>query len=413
MESRPRRNNQKRNNKRATTIIRTMQAYDSALSSKAFGDLADPGLIVAYQSHQDALRFLTAALGRGNGVALLRGPSGSGKSTTLREQFAALARDSAVAMVEGEQLTPRSLVKIMLEQFGIDVPPLDDDQRLLQRLSAFLTEKALAGETPVLIIDDVDKASSSVLRLLNWLAALESRDRFGLRLLLAGQDRLLSLVNDHGMRHLARRHPALYSLNPLTEQETVSYLRTRWIAAGRNDGEDAFSLDVCARLHEVSGGWPGSLNSCAIAVADGLARQAPSQQVPSLHVTRDGRTLASYDLTKHEYVIGRSDLADIVIEDTYISKVHAMLKVYGNAVMLIDLNSTNGTSVNSRMVQKTVLRSNDIITLGHYKIKVENVPALSAEMEEEVQASDTMRMKNLGDLRRARARRTIRVLKHK
>lgn len=132
-----------------------------------------------------------------------------------------------------------------------------------------------------------------------------------------------------------------------------------------------------------------------------------------MHVTRDGQTLASYNLTKHEYVIGRSDLADIVIADTYISKVHAMLKVYGNAVMLIDLNSTNGTSVNSRMVQKTVLRSNDIITLGHYKIKVENVPALSAEMEEEVQASDTMRMKNLGDLRRARARRTIKVLKHK
>ena len=154
MESRPRRNNQKRNNKRATTIIRTMQAYDSTLSSKAFGDLADPGLIVAYQSHSDALRFLAAALGRGNGVALLRGPRGSGKSTTLREQFAALARDSAVAMVEGEQLTPRTLVKIMLEQFGTDVPPLDDDQRLLQRLSAFLTERAHAGKMPVLIIDD-------------------------------------------------------------------------------------------------------------------------------------------------------------------------------------------------------------------------------------------------------------------
>lgn len=413
MESRPRRNNQKRNNDWAIKIKKTMQAYDSALSSKAFGDLADPGLIVAYQSHQDALRFLGAALERANGVALLRGPRGSGKTTTLREQFATLARDSAVAMVEGEQLTPRTLVKIMLEQFGVDVPPLDDDQRLLQRLSAFLTEQAYAGKMPVLIIDDADKASSSVLRLLNWLAALESRSRFVLRILLAGQDRLLTLVNDHGMRHVARRHPALYSLNPLSEQESVSYLRTRWIAAGRNDGEDAFSLDVCASLYEVSAGWPGSLNACAITVADSLARQEPSHEMPSLRVTRDGRTLASYDLTKHEYVIGRSDLADIVIEDTYISKVHAMLKVYGNAVMLIDLNSTNGTSVNSRMVQKTVLRSNDIITLGHYKIKVENVPALSAEMEEEVQASDTMRMKNLGDLRRARARRTIKVLKHK
>jgi len=390
-----------------------MQAHDSALSSKAFGNLADPGLIVAYQSHQDAQRFLAEALARDNGVALLRGPTGSGKSTTLREQFGSVARDGAIAMVAGEPLTARTLVKIMLEQFGVDVPPLNDDQQLLQRLSSFLTEKSQAGTAPVLIIDDADKASSSVLRLLNWLAALESRDRFVLRILLAGQDHLMTLVNDHGMRHFARRHPAVYSLNPLSGQEAVSYLRTRWIAAGRNDGEDVFSLDVCERLHEVSGGWPGSLNSCASAVADRLARHEPSQGVPCVHVTRDGQTLASYNLTKHEYVIGRSDLADIVIADTYISKVHAMLKVYGNAVMLIDLNSTNGTSVNSRMVQKTVLRSNDIITLGHFKIKVENVPALSAEMEEEVQASDTMRMKNLGDLRRARARRTIKVLKHK
>ena len=390
-----------------------MQAYDSTLSSKAFGDLADPGLVVACQSHQDALRFLTSALGRSNGVALLRGPTGSGKSTTLREHFAWLQRDGVVAMVAGEHLTPRTLVKIMLEQFGIDVPALDGDQQLLQRLSTFLTEKTHSGKAPVLIVDDADNAPSSVLRLLNWLAALESRERFILRSLLAGQDKLLRLVNDHGMRHVARRHPSMYSLNPLTEHEAVTYLRTRWIAAGRNDGEEVFSIDVCALLHEMSAGWPGSLNSYAIPVADRVASHEPSKLVPRLHVTRDGRTLATHDLTKHEYVIGRSELADIVIEDTYISKVHAMLKVYGNAVMLIDLNSTNGTSVNSRIVQKTVLRSNDIISIGHFRIKVENIPVLTAEMEEEVQASDTMRMKNLGDLRRARARRTIKVLKHK
>lgn len=390
-----------------------MQAHDSTLSSKAFGDLADPGLVTVYQSHQDALEFLDSALGRNNGVALLRGPVGSGKSTALREQFARLQQQGPVAMVEGGHLTPRSLVKIMLEQFELEVPMLDDDQQLLQRLSSFLTEKTHAGTTPVLVVDDADKAPSSVLRLLNWLAALESRDRFVLRLLLAGQDRLLGLVNDHGMRHFSKRIPSLYSLNPLTEHEAVNYLRTRWIAAGRTDGEEVFSLDVCARLHEISAGWPGPLNACAAAVVERLAERAPSRAVPRLHVTRDGKTLASYYLTKHEYVIGRSELSDIVIEDTYISKVHAMLKVYGNAVMLVDLNSTNGTSVNSRMVQKTVLRSNDIITLGHYKIKVEDVPALSAEMEEEVKASDTMRMKNLGDLRRARARRAIKVLRHK
>ena len=107
------------------------------------------------------------------------------------------------------------------------------------------------------------------------------------------------------------------------------------------------------------------------------------------------------------------ELADIVVEDGYVSKIHAMLQVYSNAIVLADLNSTNGTTVNSRVVQKTVLRDNDIITLGRYTLKIENAPALSAELDEKVRASDTLTMQNLDDLRRVRARRTIAVLKHK
>ena len=383
------------------------------MSRKAFGELADPGLVVAYQSHQDALRCLSSALRRTNGVVLLQGPAGSGKSTTLRELRAWSPRDRALAMVAGEHLSPRGLVMSMLEQFGVDVPAQDDEQQLLQRLNTFVSAQAREGEAPVLIVDDADKAPSSVLRLLNWLAALESRDRFALRIVLAGQHRLARYIDDDGMRSVARRNPSTYSMNPLTEQEAMTYLRTRWIAAGGDRVDEIFPVEVCARMHEFSAGWPGKLNRRATKVVERMAALEPARQVPILHVTRDGRTLDSIELSKREYVIGRSDLSDILIEDTYVSKVHAMLKVYANAVMLIDLNSTNGTTVNSRIVQKTVLRSNDIIVLGHYNLKIENIPALSAEMEEQVNASDTMRMQNLGDLRRARARRTIKALKHK
>jgi len=155
------------------------------------------------------------------------------------------------------------------------------------------------------------------------------------------------------------------------------------------------------------------LNDHAIEVIDRVSERTPTRAVPILHVTRDGQTLASVELHKREYVIGRSDLSDILVEDAYVSKVHAMLKVYANAVMLIDLNSTNGTTVNSRIVQKTILRSNDVIVLGHYRLKIENVPAMSNDMEQQVKAADTVRIQHLGDLRRARARRTIKALKHR
>ncbi len=390
-----------------------MQAHDSILGSKAFGEHADDaGLVVTYQSHQDALRFLSSALDQANGVALLQGPTGSGKSTVIKAQLAWFARDAAVALVEGMHLRPRRLLTDMLAQFGVETAN-DHDEQLLHKLNNFVTEQARFARPPVLIIDNADLATSSALRLLNWLAALDSRGNYALRIVLTGKEGLSSLPRQDGMRSLARRHPALYSLNPLTEQETMVYLRTRLIAAGGEHGEKVFPMDVCERLHEWSRGWPGALNERAIEAMEGMTELEPSGPIPRVIVTRDGETVAEYELTERQYVIGRAEISDILVEDPYVSKMHAMLQVYANAIVLLDLNSTNGTTVNSRIVVKSVLQSNDIISLGRHRLKIENAPAISEEMDERIKASDTMTMESLEDLRRSRARRTLTMLKHK
>ena len=96
----------------------------------------------------------------------------------------------------------------MLSQYGIGTTAPGDDQQLLQQLSNFLTQQARGGHAPVLFVDDADRASSSALRLLNWLAALDARGCFALRIVLTGKDRLAGVLRDDGMRSLARRHPA-------------------------------------------------------------------------------------------------------------------------------------------------------------------------------------------------------------
>jgi hypothetical protein len=65
------------------------------------------------------------------------------------------------------------------------------------------------------------------------------------------------------------------------------------------------------------------------------------------------------------------------------------------------------------VVQKTILRNNDIISLGHFRLKIENLPAASPEMDARIKLSDTMTMQNLVDMRRTRAQRTVKALKHK
>lgn len=389
-----------------------MQELSSSLGSHAFGEHADPGLVVAYQSHQDALRFLSMALGQANGVALLQGPAGSGKTTIINEQHTWSSRDTAVALLDGTHLTPRKLLATMLSQFDLQAASQHDEQ-LLQELNKFLTLETRRGRTPVLMIDNADRATPSALRLLNWLAALDARGNYALRIVLTGKGRLSTLLRDDSMRSLARRHPATYSLNPLTARETMIYLRTRLIAAGGERSEKIFPIIVCEKLHELSGGWPGLLNKRAIEVLQRMTELRSARPIPHVTVSRDGETVTEFDLTERQYIIGRTELADIVIEDTYISKMHVMLQIYSNAIVLLDLNSTNGTTVNSRVVDKTILRTGDIISLGRYRLKIENAPAINAEMDKRIKASDTLVMENLVDARRARAKRTIKALKHK
>jgi type II secretory pathway predicted ATPase ExeA len=388
-----------------------MEKSSSSLSSKAFGELADPGLIVAYQAHQDALRFLSAELAQANGVVLLLGPEGSGKTTVINEQLDWSRRDASVALLDGIHLTPRQLTAGMLSQFDIQSAS-QEEQALLQLLSGFLTEQADSGRAPILILDNADRATPSALRLLNWLAALDVRGQYALRIILTGKNRLATLLKQDALRNLSRRHPTAFSLNPLTSQEAILYLRTRFIAAGGERSEKVFSIEACEKLRAMSCGWPGALNSLAYEALEHRNDLRSARRIPRITVSHDGVDIAEYELKERQYVIGRTALADIVIKDSYASKMHAILQVYSNAVVLIDLNSTNGTTVNSVVIQKTILRDNDIILLGRYRIKIEGVPAISPEMDDRITASDTLRMKHLVDIRRTRARRTIKAIKN-
>jgi len=386
--------------------------HDTSIASKAFGKQADPSLVVAYQSHQDAMRFLAAALAQPNGIALLQGPGGSGKSTIVRAQRDWSAMNSVVALIDGTHLTPRTLMNGMLSQFGIDTVS-QHDELLLQQLNSYMTQQTRDGHAPVLIIDNADRASMSTLRLLDWLSSLDAGSDVALRIVMTGKGSMSTLLQQDSMRCLARRRPATYALNPLSAQETMIYLRTRLIAAGGERSEKVFPAKICENLRETSRGWPGALNIQAMGVMERMTELYSARSIPRIVVTHDGETVADYELTERKYIIGRTDLADISIDDSYVSKTHAMLQVYSNAIVLLDLNSTNGTTVNSKVVHKAILRSNDIIALGRYRLKLENAPAIDAAMDERIRTSDTLTMQSLQDLRRIRARRQIVALKHK
>ena len=70
---------------------------------------------------------------------------------------------------------------------------------------------------------------------------------------------------------------------------------------------------------------------------------------PQLHITSPSGPTRTIELTGIT-VIGRDSQNDIVLDDAMISRYHAMLFAESQGVLLIDLESTNGTLINGTLV---------------------------------------------------------------
>jgi pSer/pThr/pTyr-binding forkhead associated (FHA) protein len=91
--------------------------------------------------------------------------------------------------------------------------------------------------------------------------------------------------------------------------------------------------------------------------------------MPKLILSMDGLVLKEIPLDRERLTIGRKPDNDIQIDNLAISGHHAVITTILNDAFLEDLNSTNGTYVNSQPIKKHVLQSNDVIELGKYRIR--------------------------------------------
>ena len=101
-----------------------------------------------------------------------------------------------------------------------------------------------------------------------------------------------------------------------------------------------------------------------------------------LILSLDGQTLAEYNMTKERYTVGRLPDNDIRIDNPAVSGHHSLIINILNDSFLEDLNSTNGTYVNGKLIKKHALQHGDVITVGHHQLRfVEDDDAQQDEFE--------------------------------
>ncbi|MDG2374791.1 MAG: FHA domain-containing protein [Woeseiaceae bacterium] len=87
-----------------------------------------------------------------------------------------------------------------------------------------------------------------------------------------------------------------------------------------------------------------------------------------LILSLDGQVLAEYNMSKERYTIGRLPDNDVRIDNPAVSGHHSLIINILNDSFLEDLNSTNGTYVNGKLIKKHALQNGDSITIGHHQL---------------------------------------------
>jgi hypothetical protein len=88
-----------------------------------------------------------------------------------------------------------------------------------------------------------------------------------------------------------------------------------------------------------------------------------------LILSLDSHVLAEYNMNKERYTVGRLPDNDVRIDNPAVSGHHALIINILNDSFLEDLNSTNGTYVNGKLIKKHALQHGDVITCGHHQLR--------------------------------------------
>jgi general secretion pathway protein A len=410
----------------------------AGLTEQPFRTHGRPLALVSYASHKEALKVLRQTFAVRNGLSLLQGPTLSGKSTIIRHFVDALPDEATIAVVDGKGLNTTGMLESILRQYGY-VLDHSSASELLGMLRVIAVQLAVSHEPPILIIENAHALNPSAVRALCELAELDVRSHSALRIVLVSDIPLKPMIAAPAMKGLARRLTHDFHLRPMSRREAAEYLYAKLRAAGSIVPEFVFPAAACDELWRASGGWPGILDRLALlslarahtlpVAAENIERPVLPQGTwdesvmmeaervlgappgpPKLFVSRDGQMLGEIAFERPRLLIGRSEHNDISIPSKFISRHHALLIRHGRATFLMDLNSTNGTFVNSRRVSNHVLIDEDVISVGHHRIKFNDPHATERGSLEGLGFADTAIMKTLEDMRRLLAEENTAIM---
>ena len=241
--------------------------------SKPFNMTPDSEFFFASQKHEEALNRLLLAISERNGFAVITGEIGSGKTTICRTLLNKLDPLTKVALVLNTNLGKKELLTTILEDLSIEYRSTSKTH-LMAALNKFLLEQAAKDVNVVIIVDEAQNLTPSVLEEVRMLSNLETEKEKLVQIILIGQPELRKRLSHPKLEQFSQRIVLYYHLEPLDRQETEAYIIHRLKKAGlQNVG--VFSKEAIEEIYKYSNGVPRLINlACHNALISGIVYEA-------------------------------------------------------------------------------------------------------------------------------------------
>lgn len=365
-----------------------------------FGLSPDPDFVYWSKQHSRAKAYMESTIWLADGFVVITGDIGSGKTTLLHSFLSELGDEVIYAVVSQTQLNDTEFLQAILTEFGFK--PFDKQKvELLDMLNMFLIEQYTAGKKVILIIDEAQNLSKTVLEEVRLLSGIETSKEKVLRIILAGQPELRETLESPKLKQLLQRVRLRFHLSALDQRDMREYIEHRLRVAGRTE-PGLFTDDAFPLIYRYSGGIPRLINticdsSLLLAFADDVTIIGPEEiektadelawrphedttgehevipetrsqsesarYLARIDLRRDGEPAGAHFVEAGRVVIGRAPDSEIHIDSKFASRHHAQIVNNEDGCFVEDLNSTNGTLVNGKPVKKRKLNDGDVISI--------------------------------------------------
>jgi general secretion pathway protein A len=233
------------------------------LREQPFGPTPDPRYFYLSPTHEKAATSLRRGLISGSGFLALIARPGMGKTSLLFQMLDELNDGARTAFLFQTQCNDREFLQSVLHDFGISIPD-GSLASIHARLNEFLAAEAASGRRVVLVIDEAQNLSESVLETVRLLSNFETPRAKLLQVVLAGQPQLAAKLRRPSLAQLLQRISVLCHLRSLNTQEVAEFINHRLRVAG-HAGTPLFSNESLSLIAHRSRGIPRLINDICFA----------------------------------------------------------------------------------------------------------------------------------------------------